>query len=480
MGDDGSSIIPSGNPFTNLHYSMLPSGYTGVGFTDRRTQSERGAIRQSSSLGDAQLPIPGHKHSVTDRLYQPDRQHINHRPRRTVAQPAHTTMEFIDNAYNRHVPGNPTLDNPSTNPFVESSNSQSQTERPDNYVTAGPAVVQPAAEPCLQSTVMPGIVDRTEFESGITLESTESEPQQPTASSTNVKPAQDSNLLQALVDQFASIVNKVQDNSSANTHAGRRIELKLPRFDGSTDVHLFIKQFKAVVDLNAWDEHTALVQLRSCLEKGATDCGEPDDVKEVYQQLIAMYGISASEAKEKLHTVRKDNSESYIKFGNRVSKLSKLAYGGLGDEVQNQMALEHFDRALGDVALRQYLLVIRPRTLAEAVSATESFARVGRQPASQFKDAPARIAPMEAASGASSPNRTDELLETIKGMLAQQSERIAALEKQNTSKNARPSNNGSSVKGCWSCGGPHLKRNCPKLQEAQSGRALAKAKPENC
>jgi hypothetical protein len=158
------------------------------------------------------------------------------------------------------------------------------------------------------------------------------------------------------------------------------VELKPPRFDGSGDVHLFIRQFAEVARLSAWNNQMALVQLRGCLLKSTEDAGRADTLAGVYGRLIAMYGISSSRAREKLYHLRQNPEETYLTLGNRVEKLARLAYGGLGLELENQMTLEHFDRALNDPALRQHLLVARPRTLGEAVASAESYALVSRQP----------------------------------------------------------------------------------------------------
>ena len=94
------------------------------------------------------------------------------------------------------------------------------------------------------------------------------------------------------------------------------------------------------------------IQLRLYLDKNAKDCGRTDTAEGVFSHLLAMYGMSSSEAREHLYGLRREPSESYLLLGNRVKKLCRLAYGGLGEEAETQLALEHFDRAIGDPALR--------------------------------------------------------------------------------------------------------------------------------
>ena len=90
-----------------------------------------------------------------------------------------------------------------------------------------------------------------------------------------------------------------------------------------------------------------------------------------------MYRLTPFEAREQLHHLKKDDEESYLCLGNRVERLARLAYGGMAPNMESQMAVEHFDRAISDRELRRYLLVVHPRTLTDAVMAAESYARVG-------------------------------------------------------------------------------------------------------
>ena len=69
-------------------------------------------------------------------------------------------------------------------------------------------------------------------------------------------------LLKYLVEQFTE---PVQNMSSKST--SRKLDFRLPRFDCSTYVYLFIKQFEDIWELNHWNDRVALVQLKSCLEK---------------------------------------------------------------------------------------------------------------------------------------------------------------------------------------------------------------------
>ena len=57
-------------------------------------------------------------------------------------------------------------------------------------------------------------------------------------------------LLKSLVDQFTTVVRSVQSGPTSSIAPGGRVDLQAPRFDGTSDVHMFIRQFREVSDLN--------------------------------------------------------------------------------------------------------------------------------------------------------------------------------------------------------------------------------------
>ena len=290
-------------------------------------------------------------------------------------------------------------------------------------------------------------------------------------------------LLKSLVDQFTSVVQGKQNETSGTSNV--KVDLRAPRFDGNSDVHMFITQFEQVSKLGGWSDQIALVQLRNCLEKGAKDCGRASTLQGVYSRLLAMFGMTPSMAREKLHNLRREPGESYLQLGNRVERLSRLAYGGLGDEAESSLALEHFDRALDDPSLRQHLLVVNARGLDEAVRAAEQYALVGPQASRTARGRdPARVnqvdsAPLEGNTEHALVKRMEDLFGKLAGKLDDQAARLSALEKaqsKNSSKSAgeKSSETGQQTKkrGCFKCGDlSHFKRDCPLLANADQKKS---------
>ena len=277
----------------------------------------------------------------------------------------------------------------------------------------------------------------------------------------NTEEVSSKQLLKELVDQFTTAVQESRNASSMTS----KVKLLPPRFDEHGDVHLFIKQFVEVAKLCGWDDQVALVQLRSSLERKAMDCARGDSLKEVFSRLLAMFGLTPLQAREKLHSLERKPSESYRAFGDRVDQLSQLAYGGLSPEVEKQLALEHFDCAIADPTLRRHLLAVKPGKLEDAIQAAEEYDRVG--PSSMMILNQPRVAPVvkeqdRMPQHCSWPNDTEKVLGRLSTQLDSISRRLEALEglampKQRSGRN------------CFYCQEPgHFKRSCPLLK-AESG-----------
>ena len=302
------------------------------------------------------------------------------------------------------------------------------------------------------------------------------------------------NLLRALVNQFTEAIKAGQQGESVTAAPhGTAVKLKPPHFDGKSDVHLFIKQFMEVSKLSGWDDKVALVQLRGCLDKGARDHGSADTLQGVFSRLLAAYGLTPSKARELLHCLKKEPGESYFALGNRVERLTRLAYGGLGLQTESQMALEHFDRALPDPALRQHLLVVRAGSLEKAVQAAEQYDLVAQSSGVKPRNQP-RVAKVENSSAvghnttvAESAASMSEIRELFGAMSAkldvqaqvikEQGERLSKLESSWTSSSrARRSKNDGR---CYECGSSeHFRRDCPQ-RKAKSSQADPPKPPDS-
>ena len=278
------------------------------------------------------------------------------------------------------------------------------------------------------------------------------------------------------LDQMAREPNASQASTGSSNN---RVDLKLPRFDGQGDVALFIRQFTEVCQISNWSDRVALVQLRSCLEKGAKDCGWADSAPEINRRLLNKYSLSPAEARHRLHLIQRQSDESYLSLGNRVEKLVKLAYGNMGEEYENQMALEYFDRAIEEPALRRHLLVVKAGSIDQAVAAAEQYDLVDRPLTRPHRARDNhRVAQVDDTNclQVSSEPKVETILQSIsrkldkqEDMMKEQAKRIAVLEKNRSS--TRLVNASTEIKRCYKCGDTtHFRRDCPLWQTTPSKR----------
>ena len=92
------------------------------------------------------------------------------------------------------------------------------------------------------------------------------------------------------------------------------------------------------------------------MEKEAKDCGRADSVPEINRLLLAAYGISFREARNRLHHFRQKPEKNFFSFSARVERFARAGYGGMGSDIDNQMAVELFERFVEDPALRQHFI----------------------------------------------------------------------------------------------------------------------------
>ena len=161
-------------------------------------------------------------------------------------------------------------------------------------------------------------------------------------------------------------------------HIGPRDQFKPPFYEGDGDVELFIQQFQAVAQRNRWTEPDTLLHLQLSLRTKARDCGGGTTVEEIYENLRLQFGISSRKSREALYGLTHEPDQSLAELGLKAVKLARAAHPNLRRDVQEEMALEAFSQALGDLEAQRHLMVIRPQTMVEAIKAVEDFWQVGK------------------------------------------------------------------------------------------------------
>lgn len=231
-----------------------------------------------------------------------------------------------------------------------------------------------------------------------------------------------------------------------------RPHLKPPQFSGATDIELFLDQFEDVARINRWSSDEYLLHLKLSLTDKAAECSRGSTTPEIQDSLRNRFGISQRQAREGLRNLRKTNKQSVHELSSEIKRLIKLAYPNLDEETKEEMALEAFLQALDNRAIKRHLLATPAFTLNEAVQKADDYLQVGEQ-------IPARVTAVQDTTPTIQSIGVQQLQEMMTGfqsLLKQQTELLTQMSTRSTTK--------PPIK-CYECGGPHLKRNCPRLQE---------------
>ena len=254
-----------------------------------------------------------------------------------------------------------------------------------------------------------------------------------------------------LLEQLVSRLGNVQV-------ADNRPTFKPPKYDGSTDIELFIIQFSDVARANRWSDEQSLLHLRTCLEGPAMDCGRERHTEEVFQSLQTRFGVTPKQARDQLKVIRKKPKQSYHELGSEISRLVGVAYSQETISFRTQTSLETFSHAVQLKPLRQHLLARPHRSIAEAVTIANEFMTI---------EGPApTLASLEAQPERITPDKppTSELSVLIK-LLVDQQTLLAEWLKSVRNTPAPPPDRRRGP--CFICSGEHWKRECPQARRPE-------------
>ena len=226
-----------------------------------------------------------------------------------------------------------------------------------------------------------------------------------------------------------------------------RTHFKPPKYNGETDVVLFITQFNDFSQANGWAEHEKILHLRGSLEGTAHECGRGQTVTEVVESLKTKFGITPRQARDKLSSIKKTSRQSVIELGTEISKLVNIAYPNQDAAFVTETSLKVFGRAINHKALQQHLLARPQTTMAETVKMAEELL--------QLDNSKSSISVLEADKEEDSVGKLTKVMQQL---VQSQHQLIQQLTpKTGPTKDTR--------QGCYRCGGPHFKRNCPLLTD---------------
>jgi hypothetical protein len=152
----------------------------------------------------------------------------------------------------------------------------------------------------------------------------------------------------------------------AQVPANHQEIVKIPLYDGSTDVEDFINLFQQLAEMGGWNDRLKLLKLKTTLTGKAADCGRPGTCEGIYESLRARFGITPAEAKRQLLAMKSGRIEKFRELADTIRTLTDLAYPGMDNNITQILALDQFKRCVShDISV--FMVSRPPADLDEAV-----------------------------------------------------------------------------------------------------------------
>lgn len=242
-----------------------------------------------------------------------------------------------------------------------------------------------------------------------------------------------------------------------------RKEFKPPRFNGETDVELFISMFLDVSQANQWEGTETALHLRGCLEGPAAESGRASTLPEILESLRSRYGLTARQARDKLDRVKKTPKQTLYDYGSEITKLTSIAYAAQDEDFQRQACLEKFQKGLGHSRLQQHLLTVPYQNMTEAVRIAEEFMQYEGGDKSHIQVIDCENPESKPVHTTPTEDKLDKVLKALEGLITSQAAFLSAQTMvRNPAQMPMPLTRPPVFpRGpCYQCGGPHLKREC--------------------
>jgi hypothetical protein len=174
------------------------------------------------------------------------------------------------------------------------------------------------------------------------------------------------------IGRLAEVIADLVNQRPAAAAPVRR-EFRLPKYDGKSDIELFIEQFREIGITNEWGDAAGLLHLKEALVDDARDCSRGATLEAVFDTLHLRSGVSKREAQTKLNSMKKESCMSLQEHSIELQRLVEIAYPDYTRNQKEEMVLDSFIATLGNVRLQQHSLAVEPDDLASAVKAGNSY-----------------------------------------------------------------------------------------------------------
>ena len=179
----------------------------------------------------------------------------------------------------------------------------------------------------------------------------------------------------------STTVNLSQNNNSDRLSLGRMKEKKIANFDGKTDFGHYMVQFRLAAHLNQWTKQEMALQLATSLTGDARGALVDSMVNNTLDFDTLVTNLEnqfdpknmADSYKNQLQARRWKHNEPLTELHRDINRLMRKAYPNFTDDIRQELAVEHFKRALNDKETELFVVGQNPADLASAVKAATAF-----------------------------------------------------------------------------------------------------------
>ena len=162
-----------------------------------------------------------------------------------------------------------------------------------------------------------------------------------------------------LLERVRNMNEEIQMLKSGNDKPKASNYVKAPKYNGTSSILSFLKQFEICAEHNAWSEREKVVRLQCALEGQSSqvlwdfNSVESFTHGQLKEQLILRYGSPGqTEAhRAELRNLKQKRGEALSTLMQNVRKLMVLAYPGPTTPMHDKIAKDSFISALGDRVL---------------------------------------------------------------------------------------------------------------------------------
>lgn len=268
-----------------------------------------------------------------------------------------------------------------------------------------------------------------------------------------------------MLRQFTALLQQAANRAVQNDppRRERTVKYKVPEFDGTGDVELYIAQFQEVAELEEWGARSTILKAREGLSGKARLCGQYETWEAVAASLRLHFGLTTVDAGIQLNSLRRSPNQSLAEYGLEIRRLVSIAYEDAPPALRQRLEIERFKISLNHPGLQGHLLARAPETIEEAVTVGSEYLQLLKRSAPHVREVE-ETKPTEKVAAVSTSDMAKTLEECRKQLSNLWSEMKSIKENSRRSQRSTDSSQtaNSRGEGCWGCHSDgHIRRDCP-------------------